>query len=92
MKVSLFFIVFSEMHFPISRTMLLVVGPNTPEVSIATGSNCILLTNSGYLLLLAFSNFAVAWPTLMAVSLTELIPKVLTQISSQQSDLPQLKI
>ena len=36
-KVSIFSPAFSVMRFSISRTMLLIVGPNTPEVSIATG-------------------------------------------------------
>ena len=40
---------------------------------------------------MAFSAIAAACPTTVAVSLTELSPKVLTHVASQQSDFPRLK-
>ena len=89
--VSLLSSVFSEIRFPISLTMIVVKGPKTPEVSIATGLNLNLLTRLGYLALLAFSAFAAAEPALMADSFTELSLKVLTHVASQQRALPLRK-
>ena len=71
--------------------MFFVEGPNTPEVSIAIGSNRNLLTISGYFDLLADSAFAAACPTSIADSMIELSPKVFMHVASQQSDLPWLK-
>ena len=90
-KDSRFSPVFSEMRLPTSLIMFLVEGPNTPEVSIAMGSNLNLLASSGYLVLLVFSAFAAAWPASTAVSFTELSAKVLTQVASQQRFFPWLK-
>ena len=89
--VSLFSPVFSEIRFPISKIMFLVEGPKTPEVSIATGSNLNLLTRSGYFALFEFSALPAALPASMAVSFTELSPKVFMHVASQQSTLPWLK-
>ena len=80
--------VFSVIRFPISLTMLLVEGPKTPDVSIATGSNLKFLTRSGYLILLAFSAFSAAQPASNAVSFMELSLKVLMHVASQQIALP----
>ena len=59
--------VLSDDLFQISRTIFLVEGPNTPEVSIAIGSNLYLWTNSGYLDLLEFSALAATCPLPIAV-------------------------
>ena len=83
--------VFSDILFPISWTMFLVEGPNTPEVSIATGSNLNLLTSSGYLFRFIFSAFAAAWPTSIADAFIVLSPKVLTHVASHHSAFPWLK-
>ena len=90
-KVSLLSSVFSDNLFPISCTMFLVVGPNTPEVSIAIGSNLYLLARSEYFDRFAFSAFAAAWPTSIAELLIVLSANVLTQVASQQRILPWLK-
>ena len=66
-------------------------GLNTPEVSIAIGSNLYLRTNSGYLVILEFSALAAACPLSIAVSLITLSPNVLTHVASQQRHLPWLK-
>ena len=90
-SVSLLSPVLSVILFPISWTIFLVEGPNTPEVSIAIGSNLYLWTNSGYLDLLEFSALAAACPLSIAVSLITLSPNVLTHVASQQRHLPWLK-
>ena len=89
--VSLLSPVFSEILFPISWSTILVDGPNTPEVSTATGSNLYLLIRSGYLVLLAFSALEAAEPTPTADPFTTLSPKVFTHVASQQRALPRLK-
>ena len=82
---------FPDINFPISWMMFLVVCPNAPEVSMATGSNLYLLTRSGYFDRLAFSAFVAAWQGSIADSLMEFSPKVFTQVGSQQRALPWLK-
>ena len=89
--VSLLSCDFSVILFPISLTMTVVEGPNTPDVSMATGSNLNLLTMLGYFDLLALSALAAAEPALMADSITELSLYVLTHVASQQRDFPMLK-
>ena len=90
-SVSLLSPVFSEILFPISWIIFLVEGPKTPEVSMAIGSKLYLWTNTGYLFLLSFSALAAACPLSIAAWLMILSPKVLTQVASQQRDLPWLK-
>ena len=82
---------FSEMRLPISETMTLVVGPKTPDVSIATGSNLLILDNTKYVFLLSSSAFLAASPAVPAVALTEHSAYVLTHVASQLSALPRLK-
>ena len=52
--------VFSDIFLPISLMMIRVEEPNTPDVSIATGSNLYLRTKSGYFALLALSALVAA--------------------------------
>ena len=90
-SVSLLSPVLSVILVPILWTIFLVEGPNTPEVSIAIGSNLYLWTNSGYLDLLEFSVLAAACPLSIAVSLITLSPNVLTHVASKQRHMPWLK-
>ena len=83
--------VFSDIFLPISLMVSLVVEPNTPDVSIATGSNLYFRTKSGYFDLLAFSALVAAWPASSAEKLTTLSPNVLTQVASQHNAFPWLK-
>ena len=77
-------------RLPSSETNLRLVGPKTPVVSTARGSNLCLMLKSEYFLRLSRSAFSAAAPALPVHSGRLVAAKVSTQVASQHKLRPPL--